>query len=116
MSVSRSKDAELVSCFSQNDLVLMAPSESGLQLTLNGFAAVCDIVGMKISTSKTEVLQFSRNPVQCSMKVDGVSLKQVEKIKYLGVAFMSNGRQDEKLDVRLGKASAAMRALHNSVV
>ena len=43
-------------------------------------------------------------------------LKQVEMIKYLGIAFTSVERQDEELDVRSGKASAVMRALHQSVV
>ena len=40
----------------------------------------------------------------------------VEKFKYLGVAFTSDGRQDEELDTQIGKASAVMRALHYSVV
>ena len=70
---------------------------------------------MKISTSKTEVLHLLRNPVQCSLQVGGVSLKQVEKFKYLGGALTSDGRQDKELDVRSGKASAAMQALHCSV-
>ena len=39
-----------------------------------------------------------------------------EKFKYLRVAFTSDGRQDKELDVRSGKASAIMRALHHSVV
>ena len=68
---------------------------------------------MKISTSKTEILHL---PVQRSLQVGGVSLKQVEKFKYLGVAFTSDGRQVEELDVRSGKASAVMRALHHSVL
>ena len=50
------------------------------------------------------------------MQIDGVSFKQVEKFKYLGVAFTSNERQDEELDVRSGKARAVMRVLHHSVV
>ena len=99
-----------------DDLFLLAFSKSGLQQALNGFAAACDIAGMKVSFSKTEVLHLSRNPVQCSLQVGGVSLKQVGKFKYLGVAFTSDERQDEKLDVRSGKASAVMRALHHSVV
>ena len=71
---------------------------------------------MKISTSKTEVQHFFRNPVQCSLQVGGVSLKQVEKFKYLGITFTNDGRQNEELDVRSGKASIVMRALHHSVV
>ena len=48
---------------------------------------------------KTGVLYTSRNPAQCSLQVGGLSLKQVKKFKYVGVAFTSDGRQDEKLDV-----------------
>ena len=48
--------------------------------------------------------------------MNGVTLIQVEKFRYLGVAFTSDGRRDEELDTRIGKASAVMRALHYSVV
>ena len=71
---------------------------------------------MKISTAKAEVLHLSRNPDQCVLQVNGATLKQVEKFKYLGVAFTSDGRQDEELDTRIGKASAVIRALHYWVV
>ena len=80
-------------------LVLLASFEYGLQHTLNCFAAVCDIAGRKISTSKTQVLHVLKNRVQCSLQVGKVSLKQVEKFKYLEVAFLCDGRQDEELDV-----------------
>ena len=43
-------------------------------------------------------------------------MKKVEKFKYLGVAFTRDGRQDDELDTRIGKASAVMRALHYTVV
>ena len=71
---------------------------------------------MKISTVKTEVLLFSRNPDQCVLQVNRETLKQVEKFKYLGVAFTSDGRQDEELVTRISKASPAIRALHYSVI
>ena len=48
--------------------------------------------------------------------MNGVTLQHVEKFKYLGVAFTSDGRQDEELDTRIGKASVVMQALHFSVV
>ena len=82
-----------------DDLVLLADSESDLQRTLDGFAITWDYPGMKISTAKTEVLHFSRKSVQCSLQVGGVKLKQMEKFKYLGVAFMSDGTQDEKTNI-----------------
>ena len=57
------------------DLVLLASFEFGLQHALNGFASARDIAGMKISTSKTEILHLSRNSVQCSLQVGGMSLQ-----------------------------------------
>ena len=48
--------------------------------------------------------------------VNGATLQQVEKLKYRGVAFTSDGRQDEELNTRIGKANAVMRALHFSAV
>ena len=93
-----------------DDLVLLASSEFGLQQALNGFASACDITEMIIITSKSEVIHLLRNLVQCSQQVRGVSMKQVEKFKYLVIAFTSDGRRDEELDVRSGKASAVCKA------
>ena len=98
VTIGRCKTSRLL--FTDNSVFLLF-SESGLRHALNGFAAACDFAGTKISTSKTQVLRFSRNPVQCSLQVGGASLKQVEKFKYLGAAFTSDGRQDETLDVLL---------------
>ena len=99
-----------------DDLVLLSSTESGLQRALNSFADACNTAGMKISTAKTEVLHLSRNPDQCVLQVNGATLKQVEKFKYLGVAFTGDGSQKEELDTRIGKTRAVMRALHYSVV
>ena len=71
---------------------------------------------MKISKAKTEVLHLSRIPDQCPLLVNGATLKQLEKFKYLGVAFTSDRRQDEELNARIGKADAVMQALHYLVV
>jgi len=70
-----------------DDLALLSSTKSGLQRALNDFAAACDNAGMKISTSKVEVLHLLRNLDQCSLQVSGASLKQVEKSKYLGVVL-----------------------------
>ena len=99
-----------------DDLVLLSSTESGLQRTLNSFADACNTAGIKISTAKTEALHLSRNPDQCVLQVNGTTLKQVEKFKYLGVAFTSDGRQNGELHTLIGKASAVIRALHYSVV
>ena len=80
------------------------------------FTAEFDIAGMKSSTSKTKVFYLSRNPVQCSLLISGISNELEKKFKYLGIAFTSDRRQDEELDVQSGKSSAVKRALHHSVV
>ena len=91
VTIGRCKISRL---FFADDSVLLTSSESGLQHALNGFAAACDIAGMKTSTSNAKVLHLSRNLVQCFLLVGGASLKQVEKFKYLEVAFTSDGRQE----------------------
>ena len=53
---------------------------------------------------------------QCSLQENGPTQKQAFKFKYLGVAFTSDGRQDEELDIQIGKAIAIKRAPHYSVV
>ena len=99
-----------------NDLVLLSSTESGIQRAKNSFPDARNTAGTKISTAKTEVLHFSRNPDQFVLHVIGATLKQIEKFKYLGVAFTSDERQDEELDTLIGKASAVMRGLRYSVV
>ena len=70
---------------------------------------------MKISTAKTEIMRLSRYPVQCYFQTNGETLQLAEKFKYLGVTFSSDDKQDNELDTRIGKASAVMRQLYQSV-
>ena len=50
------------------------------------------------------------------LQVNGATLKQVEKFKYLGVAFTSDWRLGKEPENRKGDASAVMQALRYSVV
>ena len=63
----------------------------------NGLAAACYIAVLKISTSKTVMLHFSSYRDQCSLQVCQVLLKQMEKLKYLGVAFTTEEAKNEEL-------------------
>jgi len=49
-------------------------------------------------------------------QVNGSALQQVEKFKYLGVVFTSDGRRKEEIDKWIGKANAVLRELYRSVV
>ena len=48
-----------------DDEVLMAPSACDHQHSLDRFAAECEVAGMRISTSKSEAMVFSRKPMDC---------------------------------------------------
>ena len=49
-------------------------------------------------------------------KFSNESLKQMEMFVNSGITFTSDRKQNEELDVRLGKARAVIRALHYPVV
>lgn len=55
---------------------------------------------------KTETLVVSENLSQCTLHDPKTLLRQVEKFKYLGVVFMSNGRPETELAIRSAGAYA----------
>ena len=88
-----------------DDLALLSSNKNDFQYAIDRFSDACLDAEMKISTARTEIMCMSRHPVQCSLQTNGVTLQQTENFKYLGVTFSSDGRQDNKLDTRIGKAS-----------
>ncbi|KAK0135463.1 LINE-1 retrotransposable element ORF2 protein [Merluccius polli] len=109
-------DLRIRSLLFADDVVLLAPSDRDLQLSLDRFAAECKAAGMRISTSKSESMVLNRKRVECTLRVGDDILPQVEEFKYLGVLFTSEGRMEREIDRRIGAASAVMRTLHGSVV
>uniref|UniRef100_A0A8C9TQF7 Reverse transcriptase domain-containing protein n=1 Tax=Scleropages formosus TaxID=113540 RepID=A0A8C9TQF7_SCLFO len=98
------------------DVVLFALSHDCLQHTLEQFSAKCEVVGMRISTSKSESMVLSRKRMACPLQVRGENLPQVEEFKYLGILFTSEGRREREIGHRLGAAAAVMRSLYQTVV
>ena len=109
-------DGRVSSLLFADDVVLLAPSNSDLQLLLGRFAAECEVAGMRISTSKSEAMVLDRKKVACPLRVGGELLPQVEEFKYLGVLFTSEGRMEREIDRWIGAAAAVMRLLYRSVV
>ena len=99
-----------------DDLVILTSSQTELQCALDRFVAVCANAGMKVNVDKSEVMVVSRTPVQCTLHVSGVPLKQVEKFKYLGVFFTSDGRSNTELSCRIGQAGSILKQLGRSVI
>ena len=65
------------------------------------FAAKCEAVGMRVSTSKSVAMVLIRKRLDCPLWVGGDLLPQVEEFKYLGVLFMSERRMEQEIDTRL---------------
>ncbi|KAK3528563.1 hypothetical protein QTP70_002803 [Hemibagrus guttatus] len=109
-------DHRISSLIFADDVVLLAPSSLDLQHALGHFAAECEAAGMRVSTSKSEVMVLDQKKVACTLQVGGEVLPQVEEFKYLGVLFTSEGRMDREIDRRIGAAAAVMRSMYRSVV
>ena len=99
-----------------DDLAFLAESQAELQLMLSRFETECGQACMRISTSKTEAMVVSRAPSQCTLHVSGVPLKQVERFKYLGFTFTSDGKTDTEIDSRIGKSSSILRELYRTII
>ncbi|KAK0146556.1 hypothetical protein N1851_014128 [Merluccius polli] len=67
--------------YNRNNVVLFASSDCDLRR----FAAKCDAVGMRVSTSKSKAMVLSWKKVDCRLWVGREQLAQVEGFKYLGV-------------------------------
>ena len=99
-----------------DNLALLSLYKSDVQYELDRFSGARLKAGIKISTAKIEIMCLSRHPVLCSFRTNGVTLQKTEKFKNLGVTFSSDSRQDDELGSCIGKASAVMRQLYQSVV
>lgn len=116
VSSSKLGDLRISHLLFADDLVILGSSQTELQHALERFVAVCDDAGMKVNVNKSEVMVISRTPIQCTLHVSGVPLKQVEKFKYLGVLFTSDGKSNAELSCRIGQAGSILRELGQSVI
>lgn len=71
-------------------MVLLASGDRNLQQTLGRFAA-----GIRVSTSKSEVMHLCWKTVKFSIQVGSESLPQVKEFKYIRALFTSDGKMDD---------------------
>ena len=93
-----------------DDAAITAHTETALQALSNCFAHACSQFGLTISIKKTNILgqDVSAAP---SISIGGCTLDVVEDFTYLGSNISSNLSLDTELNMRIGKASAAMARL-----
>ena len=100
-------DFRIRSLLFADDVVLLAPSVSDLQLSLGQFAAECEVAEMNIRTSKSEAMVLNWKKVECLLRVGEEILPQVDEFKYLGELFISEGKMEREIDWRCSNLSYA---------
>ncbi|KAI3352670.1 hypothetical protein L3Q82_020124 [Scortum barcoo] len=91
-------DHRISSLLFADDVVLLASSDCDLLHVLGRFAAECEAVGMRVSTSKPEAMVLSQKRVDYSLWVGSEILPQVKELKYLEVLFKSEGKMEHEID------------------
>ena len=109
-------DVQVDSLLFADDIVRLAESSNGLQSAFNRFQTICSAYGMKISTTKTELMVNSRESKQYTLYSRSTQVNQLRNFKYLGVLFSDDGKQDGEIDRRIGAATSVLPSLYRSIV
>ena len=98
-----------------DDTVLLATSENKLQELMDQVVFHGKNYGMEINTKKTEciVITKSQSLPMCKIKIDGITLNQVEKFKYLGSWITSDARCHKDVRARIAMAKKSFETLDN---
>ena len=98
-----------------DDLCFVAESPEGLQTLMSRLAESCRRFGLKINVCKTEVMAQTLNSAATDIKLGEVSLKRVDKFRYLGSTVTSRCHLDNEVNSRIGAAAAAFGRLRSRV-
>ena len=105
-----------------NDIILLSPSGSGLQLMTNVCEKFASLYQLKFSTnvdvskSKTKCIVFS-NPVMntdniCPILLNNLPSPYVSKIKHLGNTLQSNGSMSKNVSCKHAKFISKIHSLN----
>ena len=98
-----------------DDMVLIADNEESLQMNLKKLDEALIRWEMKMNWEKTEVMKVGKERGQCCVEVGDRRLESVEVVKYLGVMISGDGRMEEEVRSRIGKAARVIGALNEPV-
>ena len=98
-----------------DDTVLLADSEEKLQNLIQIVDRKSMIYGMELNAKKTETMVITKkqetNIPTCSLTVNGLSLRQVNKFKYLGTMINWDARDEIDLNTRTAQAKASFQQM-----
>ena len=87
-----------------DDLALLTSSQQRLQHALHRFSAACDRAGVKISTKKRSIMSLQKTKAVYAASERQYTAAGGEDQVPKGV-FTSDGRRNEEIDTRIGKAN-----------
>lgn len=94
---------------------MLGNTSDELQHNIEELDRACLAYGMKISVSKTKVMQVGKNRKSCVCSLNGCVLEQVREFKYLGCIFSENAKLDREIEVRKGKGNVIASQLRAHV-
>ena len=89
-----------------DDVVLLAPSATGLQLLIDTFCDLLKTLNLKVNINKTKCMIFSLKPKENLVKLFSVWQKPIEFVdtfRYLGFYMQNNMRDSEDIINTRGK-------------
>ena len=87
-------------------------SSEAIQTALNDWYQALEHYGMKINTTKTEVMAVSRVNPNFQISLGNEEIPQVNSMKYLGVEFHSDGKIEHEITVRIAKYAKNLGLLY----
>ena len=89
-----------------DDSVLLATSENKLQELIDQVVFHSKNCGMEINTKKRECMAITKSQSipMCKITIDGITLNQVEKLKYLGSWITSDAKCHKDVLARIAMA------------
>ena len=91
---------------------LAVDTEEEMQRRWLGWQIGMQSTGLKVNTGKTEVMVSTRRGIKANIKdSQGMSLRQVNKFKYLGVTISEEGGSEEAVRARVSAAWGMWRDL-----
>lgn len=79
--------------------------DCGCQVFADEVVLLVLVARVKISLFKAKIVVLDWKKIGCPQCVSGETLALMEKLKYLGILFMSEGRSEHKIDRLNGTAS-----------
>lgn len=91
-----------------DDQGMVASSEQGLQRLMDGLAATAKKYDMKVNVKKTKTMLVSKGTIGAvNIVLDGQTIEQVEKFRYLGAMISEDGRCETEVKARIAMAKDA---------